>query len=53
MLTNSGRFFAMQNQHLKALEYYQQALALDANYSPAKNFLNISLEALQKPGTAK
>jgi tetratricopeptide (TPR) repeat protein len=48
MLTNNGRFFALQNQHEKAIEYFKQALALDANYTPAKTLLNTSLEALRQ-----
>jgi tetratricopeptide (TPR) repeat protein len=45
MLTNRGRFLALQNQHDKAIEYFRQALALDPNYTLAKNLLNTSLEA--------
>jgi tetratricopeptide (TPR) repeat protein len=48
MLTNRGRFLALQNQHEKAIEYFRQALALDANYTLAKNSLNTSLEALKQ-----
>jgi tetratricopeptide (TPR) repeat protein len=48
MLTNNGRFFALQNQHEKAIEYFKQALALDASYTPAKTLVNTSLEALKQ-----
>jgi tetratricopeptide (TPR) repeat protein len=48
MLTNRGRFLALQNQHDKAIEYFRQALALDPNYPLAKNLLNTSLEAIRQ-----
>lgn len=48
MLTNRGRFFALQNQHEKAAEFFKQALALDPNYTPAKTLLNTSLDALKR-----
>jgi tetratricopeptide (TPR) repeat protein len=48
MLTNNGRFQALQNQHDKAIEYFRQALTLDANYTPAKSLLNTSLETLRR-----
>jgi tetratricopeptide (TPR) repeat protein len=48
MLTNRGRFLALQNQHEKAIEYFRQALTLDANYTPAKSLLNTSLEAVRR-----
>jgi tetratricopeptide (TPR) repeat protein len=48
MLTNRGRFLALQNQHEKAIDYFRQALALDASYTPAKNLLNTSLEAMKQ-----
>jgi tetratricopeptide (TPR) repeat protein len=48
MLTNRGRFLAIQNQHEKAIEYFRQALVLDANYTPAKTLLNTSLDALKQ-----
>jgi tetratricopeptide (TPR) repeat protein len=48
MLTNRGRFLAIQNQHEKAIEYFRQALTLDANYTPAKTLLNTSLDAIRQ-----
>jgi tetratricopeptide (TPR) repeat protein len=48
MLTNRGRFLAAQNQHQEAIRYFQQALALDATYAPAKTYLTQSLDALKK-----
>ena len=42
MLTNRGRYLALQNQHEKAIEYYRRALALDAAYEPAKRALAAS-----------
>lgn len=49
MLTNTGIYLASQNKNDRAVEWFKQALAIDANYEPAKRALANSQAALQNP----
>ncbi len=53
MFINNGRYWALQNQHEKAIDWYKEALAVDPNNQAAKNYFSASQNALQKPGATK
>lgn len=53
MFINNGRYWAVQNRHDRAIEWYKDALALEPNNQAAKNFLAASQNAQQKPETSK
>jgi len=48
MATSSGVYFAAQGHHEKALEKFEQALAIDPTFEPAKKLMVESQTALQK-----
>ena len=48
MATSSGAYLASQGRHDKAIEKFEQALAIDATFEPAKRLLANSRNALRK-----
>ncbi len=53
MLINTGLYLASQNKHDRAVDWFKQALTVDANYEPAKRYLASSQAALQKSDSSK
>jgi tetratricopeptide (TPR) repeat protein len=49
MLINRGRYFALFEQHERAIAAFQQALALDPGLNLARQGLNESLTKSRKP----
>ncbi|HET9530372.1 MAG TPA: DUF2723 domain-containing protein [Blastocatellia bacterium] len=53
MLANRGLYLAANNRHDRAIEYFNQSLALDPDYTPARQALNESLKAMRNAQPAK
>src|SRR5436853_5531569 len=53
MLTNRGLYLAAYGRHDRAIDAFQEALAIDPNYKPAEQGLNDSLRALRKNESSK
>lgn len=53
MFLNRGRYLALFGQHARAIDAFQQALALDPNLDAARQGLNESIDKLRQGATDK
>jgi hypothetical protein len=53
MLVNRGRYLALFNQHQRAIDAFNQALAFDPNFDIAQQGLIESMNKLRNPETSK
>jgi tetratricopeptide (TPR) repeat protein len=52
MLVNRGHYLALYGQHARAIDAYQQALALDPNIDVARQGINESMNKLHEAGAS-